>query len=42
MIANTVHVYRSRSNIHVLGAGESLDAGDVVALWQLEVTELFG
>ena len=39
--SETVHVYRSRSSINVLKAGELMDAGDIVAGWKFEVAELF-
>lgn len=37
----TVHAYRSRSQIHVLEESDLLDAGDVVAGWQVPVREFF-
>lgn len=39
--SETIHAYRSRSNIRVLGSEEVLDASDVVDGWQLRVSEVF-
>ena len=37
----TVTCYRSRSDIRVLGEGESLEGGDVVPGWVLPISDLF-
>lgn len=37
-----VTVYHSRDDIRVLGEGDTLDGGDVVAGWSMRVAELFG
>lgn len=34
-------LYRSRSDARILGEGDTLDAGDVVAGWQLPAEQLF-
>ena len=39
--SETVHAYRSRSNIIVLQSTEPLDASDVVIGWKVEVSEFF-
>ena len=39
--SETVHAYRSRSNITVLRSGEALDAADVVAGWSVQITDIF-
>ncbi len=39
--SETLHVYRSRSNITVYQRGEVVDANDVVAGWTVSVEELF-
>ena len=39
--SETVHAYRSRSNIKVLSSDDIIDAADVIAGWTARVAELF-
>lgn len=39
--SETVHAYRSRSNIKVLNTDDTIDADDVIAGWTARVEELF-
>ncbi len=40
--SETVHAYRSRTDIVVLTAGETLDASDSVPGWVVQVADFFG